>query len=99
MDLALWLYEDAAEEEDKAAKGESSGSYQLEIEAHSCWIFEIRCKYAHIFEVFANFFPKSFPLYAQAYFKKASIFVSETGCPKHSKRIRTCLIGMFLPAR
>ena len=39
MDLALWLYEDAAEEEDKAAKGESSGSYQLQIEFHKGRVF------------------------------------------------------------
>ena len=54
MDLALWLYEDAAEEKDKAAEGEDCGCYQLEIEAHSCGGFEIRCKYAHNFEGFAR---------------------------------------------
>ena len=65
--------------------------------------FEIECKYAHIFGGFANFLPKSFPTHHQAYFRKASILLSETGCPwissKRSMRVSRCLMGMICPAR
>ena len=61
--------------------------------------FKIRCKYAHNFGGFANFSPKSPPLYAQAYLRKASMLASVMGCPKHSMRMARCLSGMFCPQR
>ena len=42
---------------------------------------EIECKYAHNFGGFANFLTKSFPIGYQAYWRKASMLVSETCSP------------------
>ena len=58
VDFSLRVDEDTAEEKNQSTGRKDKGSYKLQVDFHMGVFFEIECKYAHIFEDFANFPPQ-----------------------------------------